>query len=227
MNALILCGGKGERLRPLTNNIPKPMIQVNQKPILWYILKQLENIILNKIYIGVGYKSEVIKNYFSNHTFNMNIELIDNGDVDIIDRVKAITEIDSSNDLFLLYGDTISDLNLINLIEKSKLSSNYGTITIWPMTTSFGIVEFDNNDTVFQFKEKPKLDVWINIGYFIMKKEIFQYLTDFIKFEDFLKFCAKNKLINVYKHEGEHFTVNTVVELQIVEKNIHKIFKFN
>ena len=49
MNALILCGGKGERLRPLTNNIPKPMIQVNQKPILWYILKQLENIILNKI----------------------------------------------------------------------------------------------------------------------------------------------------------------------------------
>ena len=75
------------------------------------------------------------------------------------------------------------DLNLINLIEKSKLSSNYGTITIWPMTTSFGIVEFDNNDTVFQFKEKPKLDVWINIGYFIMKKEIFQYLTDFIKFE--------------------------------------------
>jgi glucose-1-phosphate cytidylyltransferase len=227
MNALILCGGKGERLRPLTNNIPKPMIQVNQKPILWYILKQLENIILNQVFIGVGYKSEVIKSYFSIHKFNMDINLIDNGDVDIIDRVKAITMIDPNNDLFLLYGDTISDINLNSLIEKSNISSNYGTITIWPLTTSFGIVEFDNNDTVYQFKEKPKLDVWINIGYFIMKTENFQYLADFKKFEDFLKFCAINKLINVYKHEGEHFTVNTVVELQIVEKNIHKIFKFN
>ena len=104
-------------------------------------------------------------------------------------------------------------------------SSNFGTLTIWPLSTSFGVVDFDENLNITKFKEKPKLDVWINIGYFIIKKELFKFVNQFNKFENFLDFCANNKLLNAYKHNGDHFTINTVVELDTVEKNIHKLFK--
>lgn len=225
MNALILCGGKGERLRPLTDEIPKPMVKIKEQPILWYILKQIEVLNLNNIFIGVGYKSNVIKEYFNNNKFIHKITLIDDGDVDIIDRLKSTIILQPNEDLILLYGDTISNLDFNELIISNMKSSNFGTLTIWPLSTSFGVVDFDENLNITKFKEKPKLDVWINIGYFIIKKELFKFVNQFNKFENFLDFCANNKLLNAYKHNGDHFTINTVVELDTVEKNIHKLFK--
>ena len=85
------------------------------------------------------------------------------------------------------------------------------------------ISEIDKDNTVVGFKEKPWLDIWVNIGYFILKRDILKYLNNFTKFEDFLHYCGENNLLKAYKHEGEHYTVNTIVELDLVEKNIHKI----
>jgi NDP-sugar pyrophosphorylase family protein len=93
------------------------------------------------------------------------------------------------------------------------------------LSTNFGVVELNDNMEIIQFKEKPRLDKWINIGYFFMRKELFNDLKKFTKFEDFLKYCGDNQLLNAYKHEGEHYTVNTIVELELVEQNIDKIFK--
>lgn len=226
MNAIVLCGGKGERLKPLTLDVPKPLVPIKGKPILWYILKQLEQIMLNRIFITVGYKAEIIKKYFENNFLELNISIIDNGDVDIIERVKSVVKISPDEDVLILYGDTISDVNLSELFTFSSALDKTSTITVWPLSTNFGIVELNDNMEVIAFNEKPKLDKWINIGYFIMRKELFQHIDKFKKYEEFLKFCAESGFLNAYKHEGEHFTVNTVVELEIVEQNIDKILKY-
>jgi glucose-1-phosphate cytidylyltransferase len=225
MNAILLCGGKGERLRPLTLEIPKPMVLVKGLPILWYILKQLENFKLSDIYVTVGYKSSVIKDYFAANFKNLRIKVIDNGDVDIIERVKSVTQTQPDEDVLILYGDTIANVNIDNLIAFNEKDKTRSTITVWPLSTDFGVVEFNDKMEVTEFKEKPRLNKWINIGYFILKKESFKYLSEFDKFEDFLKFCGSSGILNAYKHEGHHLTVNSLVELDFVEKNIDKLFE--
>jgi glucose-1-phosphate cytidylyltransferase len=225
MNVILLCGGKGERLRPLTLEIPKPMVLVKGLPILWYILKQLEKYNLSDIYLTVGYKSSVIKDYFAANFKNLSIKVIDNGDVDIIERVKSVTQIQPDEDVLILYGDTIADVNIDNLISFNEKEKTRSTITVWPLSTDFGVVEFNDKMEVTEFKEKPRLNKWINIGYFILRKESFKYLNEFDKFEDFLKFCGSSGILNAYKHEGHHLTVNSLVELDFVEKNIDKLFE--
>jgi len=227
MNIIILAGGKGSRLRPLTDNIPKPMIHVKDKPIIWYIVKQLEYYKLNNIFIGVGFKSSVIKNYFKNNFLNLNIDILDNGDVDIIERIKSAVKKNEDNDLLILYGDTISDVNINNLISFSKKHPNESILTVWPLRTNFGVVEIDKNLTIKEFKEKPKLDKFINVGYFILRKELFNLLSKFDSYADFLIYCGSEKLLKAYIHEGEHFTVNNVVELEDANKNLNKIKIFD
>ena len=224
MIVIILCGGKGERLRPLTLDIPKPMVKIKDKPIISYILNQIKHQNINKIFISVGYKAKIIEDYFKENFLDRNISTINNGDVDIIERIKSVISINpEENEYLILYGDTVSNVNLNNLFDFSKKSNNNGVITVWPLTTSFGVVEINNQNVVVGFKEKPKLDKWINIGYIILKREMLVYLNNYSKFEEYLNFCAENNYFKAYKHEGEHYTVNTIVELDLVEKNIYKI----
>lgn len=226
MNVVLLCGGKGERLKPLTLEIPKPMVQVKGKPILWYILRQLEKLEVKKLFVAVGYKANVIRDYLTDNYTGRKINIIDNGDADIIERIKSVIKLAPDDDLMILYGDTISDIDFNKLLEFSNEKKKPGTLTVWPLATNFGIVELNNDMEIIEFKEKPNLDKWINIGYFIMRPELFPHLSKFLKYEDFLQFCGSNNLLNAFRHEGEHFTINTLVELEIVEQNIDKIFEF-
>jgi glucose-1-phosphate cytidylyltransferase len=223
MNTIILCGGKGTRLKPITHKIPKPMVQVNGKPILWYIMNQLKNLNLNKLFVAIGYKAEYIRDYFDKNFIDMNVSLIDNGNVNIIERVKAVVAINPNEDLLILYGDTISDVNLKNLLSFSEKNLKSSILTVWPLRTNFGVVELDDQMNITGFKEKPKLDKYINIGYFILRKNMFNYLNNFDNYADFLTFCGNKRSVKAYIHDGEHFTVNNVVELEIAEKNITKI----
>lgn len=224
MIAILLCGGKGERLRPLTLELPKPMVKIKGKPIISYILNQIKHPKISKIYITVGYKAEIIEDYFKDSFLDRNIEIVNNGDVDIIERVKSVVNSNpEEKEFLLLYGDTISDVNIEKLYEYGLNTNSPGIITIWPLITTFGVVEIDSKNTVVGFKEKPKLDKWINIGYFILKSDILKHLYHFTKFEDYLLYCGENNFLKAYKHEGEHYTVNTIVELDLVEKNIYKI----
>ena len=226
MNAIILCGGKGERLRPLTLEIPKPMVPVKGHPILWYIVRQLVQHDIQEIFVTVGYKSSIIKDYFKENFKDLNITIVDDGDVDIIKRIKSVVKLAPNDDVLLMYGDTISDVDLGKLFAFSEENRKLGTLTVWPLTTNFGLVDLNERMEIIGFQEKPKLDKWINIGYFIIRRELFNYLDDFDKFEDFLKFSGSNALLNAYKHEGEHFTINTLVELEHVEQNIDNLLNF-
>ena len=110
--AIILCGGKGVRLRPITNDIPKPLVKINNKPILHYVIEHLKKFNIRKINIASGYKSSVLKKYFSEKNYDASIKIHDSGDVDIIKRIQDILEV-VQKDVIVLYGDTISNVDII------------------------------------------------------------------------------------------------------------------
>ena len=130
--AIILCGGKGERLRPITNDFPKPLVKINNIPILHYVVEHLKQFDIRNIKIASGYKSSVLKKYFSENRYNVSIKIHNSGDIDIIKRIQDILET-VQKDVIVLYGDTISDVDIFDLISHHKKSSKEITMTVWPL----------------------------------------------------------------------------------------------
>ena len=127
--AIILCGGKGERLRPITNDIPKPLVKINNKPILHYVIEHLKQFDIRNINIASGYKSSVLKKYFSENSYNVSIKIHNSGDVDIIKRIQDIL-VTVQKDVIVLYGDTISNVDINDLISHHRKSSKEITMTV-------------------------------------------------------------------------------------------------
>jgi len=222
LKVVVLCGGKGERLRPLTKNIPKPLIEIKSRPILSYIIEHLDRHHLTDLIVLTGYKSEKISYYIKNNFDSSHIETVDSGDVDIIQRIRdALPSIDG--DFMVLYGDTISDVDISSLMECHHASSHLATMTVWPLVSQFGVVEVNSSGTVVEFKEKPRLDKWINIGYFYFDSSVAKMMNQYSSFADLLEGMADKRILGAFKHEGIHITVNTVKELTDAEKNITNI----
>ena len=220
--AIILCGGKGERLRPITNDVPKPLVEINDKPILHYVIEHLKKYNIRKINIASGYKSDVIERYFSENNYNASIKIHDSGDVDIIKRIQNVLE-DVQKDVIVLYGDTISNVDIFDLISHHRKSSKEITMTVWPLKIAYGLVEIAEGDSVESFVEKPTLDKWINIGYFYINIHYIDFIFNHNSFESFLLDAASKNYINAYKHQGLHITINTLSELEDAQSNIKSI----
>ena len=221
-DAIILCGGKGERLRPVTNKIPKPLVKINDKPILYYVIEHLLKYDINNIHVASGYKSTILKNYLDTHPFKANIKIYDSGDVDIIKRIQDILR-EVKYDVLILYGDTISDVNILELIQCHRKSSKKMTMTVWPLKIPYGLVKILDDGTIESFAEKPTLNKWINIGYFYLNKCCRENIFQHEKFEDYLLHSVNDKSIIAYKHHGTHITINTLAELDEAQKNIKHI----
>lgn len=220
--AIILCGGKGERLRPITLDVPKPLVKINNKPILHYVIKHLTKYNINKIHIASGYKSEMIEQYFLNNRYDAEIVIHNSGDVDIIKRIQDIV-VTIKSDFLLLYGDTISNVNINDLISRHRKFSKHVTMTVWPLKVTYGLVKISENEAVESFIEKPTLDMWINIGYFFINNRFRDMIFKHESFELFLLESANINSMNAYKHSGLHITVNTLSELEEAKKNIKNI----
>ena len=223
LSAIILCGGKGMRLRPLTKDIPKPLVKVNGKPILYYIINHLLKYRVKKIIIATGYKSNMIKTFMSKNFSDIDYSIINSGDTTIINRIKdCISKV--SNDLILCYGDTICDININKLIAFHEKKPDGVTITSYPISIPFGVMRTDSKDVVLEFEEKPVLTGVMNIGYCIFPKhnfDIFKKAKDLVAVFNML---VSKKQLRCHTHEGIHITINTTTELEYAEKNIKKIY---
>ena len=153
LTAIILCGGKGERLRPITNNLPKPLIEIKNKPILFYIIEHLKKYGIKDYIIATGYKSEKIEEYMADEFKELSYEIINSGDVDILSRVKACIK-HVTNDAILCYGDTISNINIDDFIKFHDYDPSKITISSYPITIPFGVMTVDENHLVKKFEEK-------------------------------------------------------------------------
>lgn len=222
MKVLILCGGKGERLKPFTDSVPKPLIKIKDRPILSYLVSHFQSYGFQQFVIAVGYKTEAIIEYFAREHRNLQVEFVDSGDADIIDRIKDSSKY-LSGDFLMSYGDTLADVDLNGLIRFHQGHEGDVSITCYPLQSPFGVLEIADNGRITSFVEKPVLDKWINIGYYYFSERIMNQLRRHDTFLDFLYEVTKEGKLYSYKHRGVHITVNTVKELEEAESNIIRL----
>ena len=217
MQVVLLSGGKGTRMRELTETIPKPMVEIGGKPVLSHLMSIFNKFKDFEFIIATGYKSEIIENYFKEET---NIKTVFTGeDTNTGGRVKKLEEV-IDGDFIVTYGDGLANVNINNLIKFHNSHKKNATITVTNPISRFGLVEFDEkNKSVKKFIEKPKLEGFINIGFFVFKKEIFNYLNENSTLETapLVELVKKNQLV-AFQHDGYFEPMDTYREyLQLNE----------
>lgn len=229
MKVVILAGGFGTRISEESANIPKPMIQIGEKPILWHIMKHYSQYGFNEFVILGGYKCYAIKEYFANYflhqsdvTFNLSdnsMEVLSNDaepwKVTILDtglntmtggRLKRAAWLLENDSFMLTYGDGVSDIDIAELLRFHNKHGKAITMTAVQPEGRFGAMDLGDNDQVNHFMEKPKGDgAWINGGFFVCKPEIFNYIDhgDATVWERSpLEKMAADGELYAYKHYG-------------------------
>ena len=142
--------------------------------------------------------------------------------MDIVKRIRDAGKY-IKGDFLVLYGDTLSDVNINELIHYHKANTQNVTMTAWPLVSQFGLVEISPEGRVTSFSEKPVLDKWINIGYFYFNQSTLDHLNAFDRFQDYLRGIAENGDLNAYRHRGVHITINTLRELEEAEENLKQV----
>ena len=213
--AIVLCGGKGIRLRPLTHDVPKPLIQVRGRPIIDFIVDHLVAQGVSDITLAAGYKAEMLVDHFR----GSNVQVVDTGDQDIAKRIRQLDR-GSADDVLVLYGDTLSDVNFAQLLESHRQSRLPATVTVWPLRSSFGLFSLDDSSRVVRYEEKPVLDRWINIGYFVLSRTALDTVCNADSFEAAIQDLVTSKSLNAFTHRGLHVTVNTRSELEEAETSL-------
>jgi bifunctional UDP-N-acetylglucosamine pyrophosphorylase/glucosamine-1-phosphate N-acetyltransferase len=203
MDAVILCAGKGERLRPLTENRPKPMIPVAGKPILEHIIEKVEDLVDN-IYLVVKYKKEVIIEHFKNHP---KIKFLEQGEIDGTGHAVLTAKDYVDEDFLVLNGDIIFEDNLGELLKYK----NAIALKDVKNPENFGVVVLDNENNVIELQEKPKnpKSNLINAGIYKFENEVFEILKDIkvsergeVELTDAIKELTKEKKIKGIKLNG-------------------------
>lgn len=239
MKVVILAGGLGTRLREETEFLPKPMVPIGDKPILWHIMKAYAFYDHNDFVVCTGYKSDVIRDFFLNYQsknldFTVNLgsinppkyhEEISEKDWNVTisntglstntgGRIKKIQKYVNGETFFCTYGDGLADLDFGKLLNFHKSHGKIATVTVTKPLSRFGVVNIEENNSVKKFKEKPQADGWINVGFFVFNKEIFDYLDlNSVLEEDPLTKLAKAGELMAYKHEGFWQSMDTYREM--------------
>lgn len=177
MKAVVLAGGFGKRLRPITNEIPKPMIKINDKPIIGWQVEWLKSNGINDIVVAAGYKREHIIAYLKDgKEFSINIEyVVEEQPLDTGGGLKNASGALINEDSFLVInGDILTNLKIDALLSMKSMA-----LAVVPLPSPFGIVEIDEEQNIRGFVEKPKItDYWINAGVYYLTSEVFDYLPD-------------------------------------------------
>jgi glucose-1-phosphate cytidylyltransferase len=224
----LLAGGLGTRMREETEFRPKPMVEVGGRPVLWHIMKVLGAQGITDFVICAGYKSEFIKNYFYNYgasnldftvrlgdqsstvfhgshdEFDWTVTVADTGPYTLTGgRLKQIQKYVENERFLCTYGDGIADINLSELQASHNKSGKVGTMTTTQPNSRFGVVDIDDSGQVTHFREKPQVQDWINIGYFLFEPAVFEYLDSNSALEEKpLKSMADQNQLGTYKHSG-------------------------
>ena len=225
MKVVILAGGLGTRLSEYTHSIPKPMIDIKGKPMIYYIMKHYSKYGFNEFYLAIGYKKEIIKRYFENNSFGWKINLINTGNNTMTGgRLKRLTKYLNKEKFFLTYGDGISNVNLKKLLKFHNKNKKLVTLTAVRPPARFGAVKLKGN-LVKYFKEKSKLDEgWINGGFFVIEPKFLEFISNdntFLEKTPLEKATSKKQLV-AYKHYGFWQCMDTVRDKLILEKALKK-----
>lgn len=233
-DVVIFCGGRGTRLSEKTREMPKPLIELGEYPILWHIMKNYAIFGSRRFVLTLGYKGEMIIDYFLNKyplTENFSVHLneikyprpkedwqlsfIQTGCNTKTAKRLLMCKDDLKNSPFMAtYGDGVADMDIRALVDRHihlrKKNDIIATITITRPYSKYGIVKLDG-DTIQSFREKPMMDEYINVGYMVLEQEVFDYINpdEDLMFEETLQKIAKAGKLGYYIHEGFWHAMDT------------------
>ena len=176
MKVVILAGGSGTRAYPYTDYLPKPMMPVGGRPILLRVMNLYAQQGYTEFVLSVGYRKEVILDYFEGRDFGWQIDIVDTGaHTDTGGRIWGCRHL-LGETFMATYADGLSDVVLDDLLAFHRRSGRLGTITSVPLRSQYATIEADEGCVISDFREKPVLqEYWINAGFFVMEKRIFEH----------------------------------------------------
>ena len=221
MKVILLAGGFGTRISEYTETIPKPMIKIGDKPMLWHIMKLYARYNHTNFFVALGYKGEVIKKHFENSSEGWNINLIDTGQKTMTGgRVRRLKKLIGNETCMLTYGDGLANIDINALVNFHKSHGKIATVCAVRPPARFGAIKLDG-DRVVDFKEKSKMDEgWINGGFFVIEPDFFNFIDGddtYLEREPLEKAAKENELF-AYRHEGFWQCMDTKRDLDKLEQ---------
>lgn len=240
MQVVILCGGQGTRLREETEYRPKPLVDVGGRPILWHIMKLYAHYGLRDFVLCLGYRGNMIKEYFLNYEAMNNdfticlgqkhrisyhgaheeqdfhVTLADTGINSMTGARVKCTERYVDGDTFMVtYGDGVSDVDVGKLVRFHHEHGHLATVTTVRPISRFGVLEIDHEGRVTDFAEKPQLNGWASAGFFVFNRRVFDYLStdpDTVLERTPLEQLAREGELVAYRHDGFFYAMDTYRE---------------
>ena len=243
MKVVLFCGGLGLRLREFSDRVPKPMVTIGYRPILWHIMKYYAHFGHKDFILCLGWRGDVIKDYFLNYNealsndfvlsngganvellnrdiHDWNITFVDTGiQANIAQRLMAVREYLRHDEVFLAnYADDLTDLHLPDMIELLRRKRAIGAFLSVRPSQSFHTVDVDADGTVHAVTGVKKTNVWINGGYFVFHKKIFDYIHEGEELveEPFQRLIAEGRLASM-QYEGFWGCMDTYKERQLLD----------
>ena len=247
MKVAILCGGRGTRLREVSETLPKPMVPIGSRPIIWHIMKIYASFGVNEFVLLLGYKGEVIRDYFLNYsalasdvtvdlsrsgedrlTFHKHVAedwkvtLVETGEhTETGGRLGRIKQHVAGEGAFCMtYGDAVADIDISALIQFHRNHGRQATVTAVRPPGRFGAMTFDENDVVSQFAEKPRGDgAWINGGFFVLHPDVLDLVdSDACVWErEPLEKLASRSQLSAFRHDGFWHPMDTLRDKRQLE----------
>ena len=245
MKVIILCGGLGTRLREETEFRPKPLVEIGGRPILWHIMKMYAYHGFRDFVLCLGYRGSMIKEYFLNYEAMNNdftislgrenqivyhnahaeqdfhVTLVDTGlDTLTGGRVKRVEQYVDGDTFMVTYGDGIADLDIKALVNFHHEHKRLATVTTVRPFSRFGVLKLEEGGQVSDFEEKPQLDGWASVGFFVFDRKVFEFLDgdDCVLERAPLEQLARAGHLMAYRHSGFFYAMDTYREYKYLNE---------
>jgi glucose-1-phosphate cytidylyltransferase len=199
----ILCGGRGTRLQEKTADIPKPLVEIGGRPILWHVMQLYLVQGVREFILCTGYKGELIEEFAAGFD-GADVRCVDTGlDTPTGGRIHRIRELVAEDTFMATYADGLADIDLAALLARHHAHGDAATVTVVRPELQFGVALIGDGDRVEGFHEKPRAEHWINGGFFCFEPAVFDYLTDSSVLErEPLEGLAEDGQLHAFRHTG-------------------------
>jgi glucose-1-phosphate cytidylyltransferase len=205
-SVVVLCGGRGTRLQERTHAIPKALVEIGGRPILWHVVRIYAAQGLRRFVLCTGYLGEMIERFVASESWPepVEIECVDTGlDTSTGGRIKLIEDRVAGGWFHATYADGVANIDLGALTEFHGGHGDLATVTVVRPRSQFGVAELDGEGLVRGFAEKPQLDHWVNGGFFCFERGVFSYLDESSVLErEPLERLAADRQLHAYRHSG-------------------------
>lgn len=248
MKVVLFCGGLGTRIREYGENTPKPMIPVGNQPILWHVMNYYSRYGHRDFVLCLGYKANVVKDFFLSYRphafadcvvsgFGRKVELLGQPEEDwrvalidsgvwrnIGERLWSVRDHVRDEEIFLAnYSDGLTDVDLDDMIERFRRSGKIACFLATRPPLTYHLADIDDDGRVREFRSSARSDIWVNGGYFLLRREIFDYMNEGeeLVLEPFSRLIEADQLL-AYKHEGFWRSMDTLKDRQVLEEMVEQ-----